>query len=442
MAKVLVVDDEESVRRIIGIQLRRLGHETHEAGDGTEAVEILKTANFDTLITDLKMPQMDGLELLQYVRKKYPQIPVIMITAHGTIDTAVEAMKRGAFDYITKPFNQEEFLKTIERAIRSSEELSKEFHRSRAFLRQEDKIIGTTEEMEKVYAIIERVTNNNSNVFVNGETGTGKEVVGRLLHDKSTRREKPLVRAYVSACPVADQAAYLFGDQNRPGCFSLAEEGTLYIDEVGVLSSDVQALLFDALTSGQFQSPEGPRPIKSRIVAASDMNLLEKIESGQFRKDLFYCLNVVPIYLPPLRERTQDIEPLADHFIKAFSKKFQKTVSHMDEEAVFLLIQYSWPGNIRELENCMEYAVNVAETPVIQKSHLPPHIANPSLAPRLPHRSRDVMAARVQNLERATIEEALRSSGGDLLKASQKLGVTPSLLEEKAAHLKISSYKN
>jgi Nif-specific regulatory protein len=283
--------------------------------------------------------------------------------------------------------------------------------------------------MEKVYAIIERVASNSSNVFVNGETGTGKEVVGRLLHDKSPRRERPLVRAYVSACPLAEQESYLFGDQSRPGCLKLAEEGTLYIDEVGILSLEVQALLFDAITSGK---------LTCRLVAASDMNLLEKIESGQFRKDLFYSLNVVPIYLPPLRDRTQDIEPLADHFIKIFAKKFSKTLSHLDEEALFLLIQYSWPGNIRELENCMEYAANVADGPVIKKQHLPPHLANPALAPKLPQRSKDAMTLRVQGLERVAIEEALRSSGGDLLKAAQKLGVPPSLLEEKAVALKVS----
>jgi len=296
--------------------------------------------------------------------------------------------------------------------------------------------------MEKVYAIIERVANNASNVFVNGETGTGKEVVGRLLHDKSARREKPLVRAYVSACPVADQAAYLFGDHQRPGCFSLAEDGTLYIDEVGVLSLEVQAQLFDALTSGQFNGPKGVVKVEARIVAASDLNLLEKIESNDFRKDLFYCLNVVPIYLPPLRERTQDIEPLADQFLKIFSKKFAKTVSHLDEEALFFLIQYSWPGNIRELENCIEYAVNVADSPVIKKQHLPPHMTNPSLAPRVTHRTKDGMAARVQSLEKVAIEEALRSSSGDVLKASQKLGVPPSLLEEKMGQLKLVAKKS
>jgi DNA-binding NtrC family response regulator len=185
MAKILIVDDEENVRKIIGIQLRRLGHETFEAQDGPEALEILTANQIQAMITDLKMPKMDGLELLQRVRRTHPQIPVIMITAHGTIDTAVEAMKRGAFDYVTKPFNQEDFLNTIERAVKSAEEMAKEFQRSRSFLRQEDKIIGTTDEMEKVYSIIERVANNNSNVLITGETGTGKEVVVRLLHDKS-----------------------------------------------------------------------------------------------------------------------------------------------------------------------------------------------------------------------------------------------------------------
>ena len=439
MARILIVDDEESVRKIIGIQLRRIGHETLEAPDGPEALELLKSNEVQTIITDLKMPKMDGLELLQKLRRSYPQIPVIMITAHGTIDTAVEAMKRGAFDYVTKPFNQKEFLSTIDRAVLSADELAKEFHRSRSFLRQEDKIIGTTEEMEKVYAVIERVTNNSSNVLITGEAGTGKEVVARLLHDKSCRRQKPLVRAYVSACTAEQQNIYLFGNAKRKGCFELAEEGSLYIDEVGTLGLDIQAHLFDALTSGTYMRDGQKKEVQCRIIAASDYNLLEKIENGRFRKDLFYCLNVVPIYLPPLRERTQDIEPLVDHFIKIFSVKFNKSVSHIDDEALFHLISYSWPGNIRELENCIEYAVNVADTPVIKKQDLPRHLFSDSfhLGQTTGSASKDILVARVQNLERVVIEEALRSSGGDILKASQKLGVPPSLLEEKSTALKI-----
>lgn len=441
MAKILIVDDEESVRRIISIQLRRLGHETLEAPDGPEALELIESSEISIVITDLKMPKMDGLELLQKLRRHYPQIPVIMITAHGTIDTAVEAMKLGAFDYITKPFNQDDFLKTIERAIRSSEELTKEFQRSRSFLKKEDKIIGTTEEMEKVYAIIERVSNNQSNVLITGETGTGKEVVGRLLHDKSIRREQPLVRAYVSACAIDQQEAYLFGGPEKPGCFELTGEGSIYIDEIGALSLEVQAKLFEALTSGHFQNERGAQQIRGRVIAASDYNLLEKIENGQFRKDLFYCLNVVPIYLPPLRERTQDIEPLVDHFLEVFSKKFNKNISHLDEEALYYLIQYPWPGNIRELENCIEFAVNVAESPIIRKEDLPRHLfSSPLQWKSYEPWSRDALVARVQSLEKSAIEQALRSSGGDFLKASQKLGVPPSLLEQKATELKIAQF--
>lgn len=438
MARILVVDDEESVRKILGIQLRRQGHETIEAPDGPEALEFLKAHEFQAVITDLKMPKMDGLELLQRIRKFYPQIPVVMITAHGTIDTAVEAMKRGAFDYVTKPFDQGEFLKIIDRAIRSSEELSKEFQRSRSFLRQEDKIIGSTTEMEKVYSIIERVTNNSSNVLISGETGTGKEVVVRLLHDKSHRKDLPLVRAYISATKQSQQIEHLFGSTDKPGCFELAGEGSLYIDEVSLLSLETQARLHEALTSGFFEAPSGKKTVQCRILAATDYNLLEKIERGEFRKDLFYCLNVVPIYLPPLRERTQDIEPLVDHFIGVFSKKFQKSVSHMDEEALFHLIQYSWPGNIRELENTIEYAVNVTDGPVIQESDLPAHLREEDrMRSARPRFSKEHLVARVQGLEKVAIEEALRSSGGDLLKASQKLGVPPSLLEEKLAQLQI-----
>lgn len=441
MAKILIVDDEENVRKILSIQLKRLGHETQEAENGVKALDCLKASEFNCLITDLKMPEMDGLELLQLTRKRYPQIPVIMITAHGTIDTAVEAMKRGAFDYVTKPFDQKEFLVTIDRAIRSSEEMAKEFQRSRSFLRQEDKIIGHTEEMEKVYSVIERVANNSSNVLITGETGSGKEVIVRLLHDKSHRQGKPLVRAYVSACPPEQQEAYLFGGDSKPGCLELAEEGSLYIDEVSALSLNAQALLFETLNQGYFVSGKEKKEILFRLITASDFNLLEKIENGEFRKDLFYSLNVVPIYLPPLRERTQDLEPLADHFIKIFSQKFEKSVSHIDEQALFHLIQYSWPGNIRELENCMEYAVNVADTPVIRTEHLPPHLLKGPLATtERTSLSRDELFSKIEKLEKSAIEEALRSSGGDLLKASQKLGVPPSLLEERLSSLKISNF--
>ncbi|MGA0162981.1 MAG: sigma-54-dependent transcriptional regulator [Bdellovibrionota bacterium] len=441
MAKILIVDDEESVRRIISIQLKRLGHEAFEAPDGPEALEVLKNQSISTVVTDLKMPKMDGLELLQRLRKSHPEIPVIMMTAHGTIDTAVEAMKRGAFDYVTKPFNQADFLETIERAIRSADELKKEFQRSRSFLKQEEKIIGTTEEMEKVYSIIERVANNQSNVLITGETGTGKEVVGRLLHDKSSRRDRPLVRAYISASQPDQQLSYLFGDEKKLGCLELAEDGSLYLDEVGAMSLEVQAKFFDAITSSEFESPKGRRPIQCRIIAASDYNLLEKIENGQFRKDLFYALNVVPIYLPPLRERTQDIEPLVDHFIKIFSRKFDKHVSHIDEEALFFLIQYPWPGNTRELENCVEFAVNLASTPVITKDNLPRHLfSSPLQSNKEKNWDLDALAHRVQSLEKSAIEQALLSSGGDLLKASQKLGVPPSLLEQKATSLKIGRY--
>lgn len=435
MAKVLIVDDEESVRKVLSIQIRRMGHTAVEAANGAEAWEKVLAEPFETVITDLKMPEMDGLELLQRIRNQKPHIPVIMITAHGTIDTAVEAMKRGAFDYVTKPFNQDEFLKTLDRAIRSAETIAKEFQRSRSFLRQEEKIIGSTEAMEQVYSLIEQVANSNSNVLITGEAGTGKEVVARLLHDKSERRSLPLVRAYLSACPPDQQMEQLFGTAEKPGWISLAEKGTLYLDEVGALTLELQAKLFDALNMG--------KELDCRVVASTDFNLLEKIDRGAFRKDLFYSLNVVPIYIPPLRDRTQDIEPLVDHFLKIFSKKFSKNVSRIDDDALFQLVQYPWPGNIRELENCIEYAVNVAASPTITRDNLPPHLFG---SPLTHHKNwdeslHDVLRLKIEALEKETVLEALQSSQGDLLRASQKLGVPPSLLEEKLKSLKIQAVR-
>lgn len=437
MSKVLIVDDEENVRKIIGIQLKRLGIESEQAPDGPEALDILKTRDIQTVITDLKMPKMDGLELLGRLRKLYPQIPVIMITAHGTIDTAVEAMKKGAFDYVTKPFEQNELMSTIQRALRSAEALKTEFQRSQSFLRQEDKIIGSTEQMQKVYSVIERVANSESNILITGEAGSGKEVVVRLLHERGARKDRPLVRAFVSAVDEKEQDAYLFGSPHKQGCFDLAEDGCLYIDEISVLSLEVQAKLFDAISTGHYGAEK--KKIAFRLIAASDFNLLEKIENGDFRKDLFYSLNVVPIHLPPLRDRTQDIEPLVDHLITTFSKKFSKKVSHIDEEALFQLIQYPWPGNMRELENCIEYAVNVASQPVIRKEDLPPHLFSSRLFQSKDSKGeKDILQERIMKLEKTAVDEALKSSGGDLLKASQKLGVPPSLFEKKLEELKIS----
>ncbi|MDB5037349.1 MAG: hypothetical protein JWQ35_877 [Bacteriovoracaceae bacterium] len=439
MAKILIVDDEESVRRVLSIQAKRMGHEPREAENGHEAWELIQAHHYDTVITDLKMPELDGLELLNLIRKNYPHIPVIMITAHGTIDTAVEAMKRGAFDYITKPFNQEEFLKTLERAILTSASMSKEFQRSRTFLRQEEKIIGSTEEMEKVYALIERVANSSSSVLITGETGTGKEVVVRLLHDKSDRRTSPLVTAHLSASPLDEQAEHLFGSEAKAGWLELADVGTIFLDEISALDLEVQAKLYETITSESFQRLTSKIPLRARIIAASDDNLLEKIEQGTFLKDLFYCLNVVPIYLPPLRERTQDIEPLVDHFLKIFCKKFTKTITRLDDEALFHLIQYPWPGNIRELENCMEYAVNIAEKPILTKNELPSHLFSAPLSLKQSWKTpvKDILKGRVENLEKNAIVEALKSSQGDILRASQKLGVPPSLLEAKVIALKI-----
>lgn len=445
MSRVLIVDDEESVRKVLKIQLKREGHEPFEARDGQEALDLMSQEKLDAVITDMKMPRMDGLDLLQKLRKSYPHIPVIMITAHGTIDTAVEAMKRGAFDYVTKPFDQTELLKILGRALKSSEEMSKEFQRSRSFLRQEDRIIGKTQEMEKVYAIIERVCQQPSNVLITGEPGTGKEVVVRLLHDQSLRRERPLIRAYTSTCVAHQMDEYLFGTDDHPGRLELAEDGTLYIDEISLLPMTTQGKLYEILTSGSFLDSKGrERQIEFRMVTASDFDILEKVENGQFRKDLFYTLNVVPIFLPPLRERTQDIEPLADYFMSVFSKKFSKKVSSLHDEALYHLIEYPWPGNIRELENTIEYAVNVTDSPMIEKSDLPPHIFSDPDVERLggPGQWKERLLQKVHSLEKEAIEEALRSSGGDVLKASQKLGVPPSLLEEKVENLHIQPLLN
>ncbi len=441
MAKILIVDDEDSFRRVLCLQTRRLKYDVVEAEDGKAAWEYLQKDTFQAVVTDLKMPEVDGLELLQRIRRDFPQIPVIMITAHGTIDTAVEAMKRGAFDYITKPFDPADFAKILERAISASEASSKEFHRSRSFLRQEEKIIGTTEEMEKIYSIIERVAQSNSNIMITGEVGTGKDIVARLLHDKSDRRQFPLVMAHISATPAHQQHDSIFGNQQKAGWLELADQGTVYFDEIGALTLENQAELYSALTVGSFERNGIRLRLACRIIAASDFNLLEKIENGSFRKDLFYFLNVVPIYLPPLRDRTQDIEPLCDHFTKVFSKKFQKQIERIDDEAVFQLVQYPWPGNIRELENCMEYSVNLCDGNVIQKKHLPAHLFGTPFSARKSWgpSAKDLLMDRVENLERSLVEEALRSSKGDILRASQKLGVPPSLLEQKITNLKLPS---
>ncbi len=439
MIQVLIADDEDSFRRVLALQTKRLGFEVREAVDGLSAWQDIQKEAPHVVITDLKMPEMDGMELLQKIRKEFPQIPVVMITAHGTIDTAVEAMKRGAFDYITKPFDAADFAKIMQHAVRTAEANTHEFQRSRSFLRQEEKIIGSSDEMQAIYSLIEKVAQSTSTVLITGEPGTGKEVVARLLHEQSDRRQRPLVMTSIRSSVKEQQMDLLFGGDTKQGWLELAEDGTVYLDEVGALSLEVQSRLLDVFQTSTVALKDRSYNLRCRLVAASDFNLLEKIEEGLFRKDLFYRLNVIPMYLPPLRERTLDIEPLVDHFIKVFSKKFNKQVGGIQDDALFHLIHYPWPGNIRELENVVEYAVNITDITTIAKNHLPPHLFAPVVSPQgFELSSRDRLRDRVDRLEKSVIEDALKSSQGDLLRASQKLGIPPSLLNERIVTLKIT----
>jgi DNA-binding NtrC family response regulator len=451
--QILVVDDEPNLRRVLGAQLMRDGYEVHSVADGEEALKILREQYIDVVITDLRMPKLDGMELLRQALALEPELPVVIITAHGTVDNAVEALKTGAFDYITKPFDQNEVRNVVQKALRTRALAAADASQNSG-VEEEARhgIIGGSPPIRELFATIDRVADTPSFVLLTGETGTGKELVARALHDNSARREGPFIKLNCAAVPPELIESELVGYEAgafpgavsaKPGRFELASGGTLFLDEVGSIPLGAQVVLHRVLSEGRSERLGGTsRALDVRLITAARSDLRTQVREGRFREDLFYRLSVVPITLPPLRERTSDVLVLASHFIKRFGERLNHAVRGVEPETQKLLLQYRWPGNVRELENVIERAVLFCDGELIRPRDLPTEIRDSALGglPPLPLGGeadglKEQVKAATSRLERELIERALRQTAGNVTHAARLLKISRKGLQLKMKEL-------
>jgi two-component system NtrC family response regulator len=448
METILIVDDEKNYPLILGAVLKEEGFEILTANSGLEALEILESSDVDLVLTDMKMPLMDGIELLQKIKGKDPDLPVIMMTAYGTVDKAVEAMQKGAYSYILKPFDNKRLIIYVNKAI-SMYRVVKENRQLRAAVSSRysfGNIIGKSKAMQDVYETIGKVAPTNATVLIEGESGTGKELVAKSIHFNSPRREKPFVAVNCSALAESLLESELFGHEKgaftgavtmKKGRFEFADNGTLFLDEIGDLSPGLQIKLLRVLQEKVFERVGGVRPIavNIRVIAATNKNLNEEMAAGRFREDLYYRLNVVHIVLPPLKLRKEDIHILVGHFIKKYTleRKSGTPVTGVDQEVERLFYDYSWPGNVRELENVIERAMILSPGESIKVSDLPKHF-RASVNEALPLEGIPAEAKLYETLamiEKEMIKRALRISNHVQSHAAQLLGIGKSGLNQK-----------
>lgn len=391
---ILVVDDEPLVARSLSELLTLSGYAVSTAGSGKDALELLKDYTADIVISDIKMPEMDGIELLKKVKNAYPNTPVILITGYGSIESAVEAMKYGAYDYVTKPIADSEIRIVIERLInqrRLQEENIKLKEQLSAVQRERfHNIIGKNQKMQKIYSLIEAIINTRATVLIHGESGTGKRLIAHAIHKYNEHeRGKPFVEVSCGALTETLLESELFGHvkgaftgaiKDRMGRFELANGGTIFLDEIDAFSPALQVKLLRVLQEGEFERVGDTKTVKvdARVIAATNQGLQDLIKEGKFRKDLYYRLNIISIDLPPLRERKDDIPLLVEDFIKKHSRHASRKVESISDSAISILIDYDWPGNIRELENVIERAVILSKGSVINPEDLPEFLNTPS----------------------------------------------------------------
>jgi len=435
-AIILVVDDDRSNRQTLRRILTKEGYEVEDASNGKEALERLRARPTALMLTDLKMPGMDGVELLRASRMVSPDTEVVLMTAYGTVETAVESMKEGAYDFLTKPLKRHDILKAVRKAL-EKRSLVAENRELRARLQQSDavspigRIIGNSAALRSALEVVHQVAPTNATVLVTGESGTGKELVARAIHDLSPRAEQPMVRLACAALPETLLESELFGHEagaftgaagQRKGRFESADGGTLFLDEVSETSAATQVKLLRVLQEGEFERVGGNKTIEVdvRIVAATNRDLAAMVEQKAFREDLFYRLNVIRIDLPPLRRRAGDVPLLVDHFARLYAERHAKTVSGVDAEAMDLLDGYRWPGNVRELQNTVERAVVLTQADRICPESLPGTIRG---GERRSEQLSFPIGTSLREVERRMIQETLRLTGGDKKLAANLLGI-------------------
>ncbi len=434
--RILIVDDEVDALDLMEELFKRNDYETFTARNGMEALQIIREHEPDILITDIVMPEMDGMQLLDVVRKKYPDISIIMVTAHGTIETAVEAMKKGAKDYILKPLRLDEIVSKVE-TIAQLKSLILE----NQYLRQEltekynfDQIIGRNPKMLELFELIRAIAPTNSTILIRGENGTGKELIANAVHFNSNRVKKSLIKVNCSVLSEHLLESELFGHikgsftgayKDKVGRFELADGGTIFLDEIGDISPNMQLKLLRVLQEREFERVGDTKTIKVdvRIIAATNRDLENAMNEGKFRQDLFYRLNVIPIEVPPLRERKDDIPILVSHFVNKFSKEMEKSIQGVDEEAIKRLQAYHWPGNIRELENIIQRAIVLSKSEALTCKDFPENIMQPDNPTNMPIDTDKPLTDLVDNYEKQIILKALSENNHNKLRTAEKLGI-------------------
>jgi two-component system response regulator HydG len=431
--RVLVVDDDQAIREALSRTLEKLGYEVVLAEDGQAGLERIREGEIHILLADLLMPKLSGQELLKAAKALDPDVEVIMITGHGTVEDAVEAMKEGAYDFITKPFKRVQLERTIRRA---AEKQSLALQNRRLQDRLDElqgagRIIGSSPLILKTLDLVRQVAPSTATVLIQGESGTGKELIADAIHHGSPRRERPFIKVNCAALPENLLESELFGHERgaftgavarKEGRFELADGGTLFMDEIGEISPAMQAKLLRVLQSGEFERVGGTRTLKAdvRLVAATNTDLAALVREKRFREDLYYRLNVITIQVPPLRERQEDIPLLAHHFLRRYAEKNTKTISAFAEDTLDILQTYPWPGNVRELENVIERAVVLTRSSQISPADLPETVARTDQVAR--HLVVSI-GTPLEEVENRLIEETLRYTKGDKTVAAKLLGI-------------------
>jgi len=450
---ILVVDDEPEMRALVRDVLRERGHQVAEAPNGLEALKRLAEGEYAVVLTDLRMKDMQGIELLGEIKRTFPDTNVILMTAFGSVETAVEAMKRGAYDYLIKPVKTEELIRVTERAVREAS-LRREINRLRQEVHKEysfHHILGKSKPMREVFDLIRRVADSPTNVLITGESGTGKELVAKAIHYNSERRNSPFVPVNCAAIPEALLESELFGHvkgaftdakNDKRGLFEEAQKGTLLLDEISELPLMLQAKLLRAIQEKEIRRVGATKPVAVdvRIIAATNLNLSEEVKAKHFREDLYYRLNVIEIRLPPLRERREDIPLLVEAFLRKCAEVSHKEVRGMSETALALLMDYGWPGNVRELENVIERAVTLARGDKIVAEDLPPTIQGARGERRVIDEGADRILP-LQEIEREYILRILEKTGGNKYQAAQVLGIDRKTLYRKLAEIEQGTKK-
>ena len=444
---ILVVDDDADMRELVQDMLKDRGHQVTTAGNGQEALKLLGEKDYAVVLSDLRMKGMQGIELLTEIKKTFPDISVILMTAFGSVETAVEAMKHGASDYLTKPVKKDELIRVVERVLREAalrrevSRLRKEVHKEYSF----HHILGKSKPMQAVFDLIKRVADSPTNILITGESGTGKELVAKAIHYNSDRKEAPFVPVNCAAIPEQLLESELFGHMrgsftdarmDKRGLFEEAQKGTLFLDEISELPIMLQAKLLRAIQEKEIRRVGATKPISVdvRIIAATNLNLAEEAKAKRFREDLYYRLNVIELKLPPLRDRREDILLLVEGFLKKCGEVRGKEVKGVSESALAMLMDYTWPGNVRELENVIERAVTLSRGEKVTPDDLPPAVQGA----RGDRRVLDEAAEKtlpLHEIEKEYIKKILEKTGGNKYQAAQALGIDRKTLYRKLAEI-------